>query len=143
VSGKPGTGHLSNPRRQFIATTILENPSKAGTSVNLTSAEAQEQEHELEVVVSAYIGSMPFVWIDVADDGAPMSARGTIERNSVGLLSNYPADIALNRTSPGWLGRYCDRERVRASGLWNNNHVDEGHDPTFLQVLAKYVAASK
>jgi hypothetical protein len=39
------------------------------------------------------------------------------------------------------LGTRSDRERVRASGLWNSNHVDEGYDPAFLDKLEQLVAA--
>ena len=30
-------------------------------------------------------------------------------------------------------------EKVRASGLWNSNHVDEGYEPAFLETLAHWV----
>ena len=41
------------------------------------------------------------------------------------------------------LGARSDRERVRASGLWNNNHVDEGYDPAFLDEMAALVDAER
>jgi hypothetical protein len=56
------------------------------------------------------------------------------------LLSNY-GKKPLDPASPGWLGRHCNRERVRGSGLWNSNHVDEPYDPAFLDRLAQLVAA--
>ena len=77
---------------------------------------------------------MPFVWLTVDDTPGPESLRVTVERNSIALLSNYNRD-SLDPASPDWLGGYSDRERVRISGLWNNNHVDETHDPDFLVAL--------
>jgi hypothetical protein len=59
-------------------------------------------------------------------------------RNSIALLSNdrkEPRDEPLS----GWLGHHCDRERVRSSGLWNSNHVDESYDPAFLETLERLI----
>lgn len=98
-----------------------------------------DQEHSLELAVSAYIRSMPVLRIDVSDAAEPESDRGLTERNSIGLLSNFSRP-SLDAASEQWLGRCCDRERVRGSGLWNNNHVDENYEPSFLAVLKKYVA---
>jgi hypothetical protein len=35
--------------------------------------------------------------------------------------------------------RHCDRDRVRASGLWKQNHIDESYDPAFLDDLERLV----
>jgi hypothetical protein len=61
-----------------------------------------------------------------------------IERNAIALLSNYNKP-AIDPPSTEWLGQYCDRERVRLSGLWNNRHVDEEYDPQFLTLIERYV----
>jgi hypothetical protein len=53
-------------------------------------------------------------------------------------LSNFK-EAPLDPPSPQWLGHHCDRERVRASALWNQNHVDESYDPDFLQDLERLV----
>ena len=77
---------------------------------------------------------MPFLFLGVEDEPGPASERGFIERNAIALLSAFreaPPDSA----SPGWLGRSSDRERVRLSGLWNNNHVDEAYDASFLDLM--------
>ena len=81
---------------------------------------------------------MPFLWLSVDDVAGPMSDRGLIERNSIALLSNY-GKPAIDPPSPGWLGNDCNRERVRLSGLWNNNHVDEPYDPEFLEIMERHV----
>lgn len=97
-------------------------------------------EHPLEVAVSLYIRAMPFLWLDVGDDPDPRSHRGVIERNSIALLSNYTRPV-IDPPSGDWLGRFCDRERVRMSGLWNNNHVEESYDSAFFALLEKYIYA--
>ena len=53
---------------------------------------------------------------------------------------------AIDRTpvdppSSSWLGHHCNRERVRKSGLWNSNHVDETYDPTYLKELERLTDA--
>lgn len=95
-------------------------------------------ELELECAVSRVIGNMPFLWLSIGDEPGPDSLRGRIERNSIALLSNFRKP-PLDSPSSQWLGHDCDRERVKASGLWNQNHVDVGYDPFFLDDLEKLV----
>jgi hypothetical protein len=104
--------------------------------------EAREQvliaERPLEGAVSDYIRQMSILWLSVDDAAGPQSDRGKIERNAIGLLSNYNR-VVIDSPSVGWLGYHCDRERVRNSGLWNNNHVDEDYDAQFLDLMERYV----
>lgn len=97
-------------------------------------------ERVLEQEVSQMIRGMPFLWLAVPDDAGPDSLRGVIERNAIALLSNYDRP-PLDPPSPHWLGHHSDRVRVRRSGLWNQNHVDERHDPAFLRTLDGLVSA--
>lgn len=78
----------------------------------------------------------------IEDEAGPESERGYIERNSIALLSNYHKP-ALDAPSSNWLGHYCTRERVRQPGLWNQNHVDEGYDPAFLDNLHRLVKSAE
>lgn len=98
----------------------------------------REAERELESRVSGVIWQMPFLFLSVDDLPGPHSLRGFIERNAIALLSNAGKE-PLDPPSQGWLGRSCPRQRVRASGLWNQNHVDERYDPAFLDVLTNLV----
>jgi len=91
-----------------------------------------EREHEIRV--SEYLSGMKLLFVEVPDDPGRDSARGTIERNAIALLSGY-LKPAPDQPSADWLGHYSGRERVRRSGLWNNNHVDEAYDPDFLNLL--------
>lgn len=102
----------------------------------------REKERRLEELVSRTIGQMPFLWLEVPDPPGPDSLRGYIERNAIALLSNYNSPV-LDAPSPSWLGTHCNREKVRASGLWNQNHVDESYDPAFLDELERLVRKMK
>ena len=77
---------------------------------------------------------MPFLYLDIDDVPSPDSLRGVIERNSIALLSNFQKS-PIDPPSQDWRGLRCNREKVRLSGLWNQNHVDEVYDPAFLQIL--------
>jgi hypothetical protein len=92
----------------------------------------------LECEVSGVIGAMPFLWLGIDDEAGPASLRGYVERNAIALLSNYRKE-PLDEPSSGWLGHHRDRERVRSSGLWNSNHVDESCDPAFLETLERLI----
>ena len=81
---------------------------------------------------------MPFLWLDVGDEPGPASQRGLIERNAIALLSGY-SERARDPPSTGSIGYSSDRERVRRSGLWNNHHVDEDYDSSFLDVFARRI----
>jgi hypothetical protein len=96
-------------------------------------------ERALECAVSQVIGAMPFLWLAIDDEAGPQSLRSYIERNAIALLSNYNKQ-PIDPPSPGWLGRRCDRDRVKNSGLWNSNHVDEPYDSAFLDKLDELVS---
>ena len=100
--------------------------------------DVRSAEADLERLVSAHIGEMKILCLDVGDDPSPASLRGTIERNAIALLSNYSGS-SIDPASPGWLGRLSGREKVRRSGLWNNRHVDESYDPSFLDAVERLI----
>ena len=102
-------------------------------------SEVKKYEHALECEVSRVIGGFPFLWVSIDDDAGPDSMRGWIERNSIALLSNFDKPL-LDPPSQNWLGRCCDREKVKSAGLWNSDHVDELYDPAFLDELEGLVA---
>ena len=76
-------------------------------------------------------------------DPSAVSMRGFVERNAIALLSNL-AKPPLDQASGNWRGNSCDRGkgRVRDSGIWNQNHVDEAYDPEFLNLLERLVNES-
>jgi hypothetical protein len=93
-------------------------------------AEIRAGELALEREVSKTIGAMRFLWLSIDGEPGDQSERGYIERNAIALLSNYGKE-PLDPASPTWLGRCCNRPRVRESHLWNNNHVDEDYESSF------------
>jgi hypothetical protein len=99
-------------------------------------------EVDLERQVSEMIGNMRFLWLSIEDEPGPESRRRYVEKNSIALLSNYNKP-PLDPPSTTWLGNFCNRERVRKSGLWNQNHVEEAYNPTFLDDLDHLVAGTK
>lgn len=99
-------------------------------------------EQPVEQVVSKMLGAMKLLWIPIEDAPGPGSLRGYIERNSIALLSNYRG-TAIDPPSGNWLGRLSNREKVKQSGLWNSNHVDEVYEPTFLNVLDRLAGECK
>lgn len=110
----------------------------AARRLGMTRAEVKEAEADLERRVSRVIGRMPFLWLCVPDAPGPESARGRIERGAIALLSNAVSPVA-DPASGNWLGAHCDRPAVCASGLWNNNHVEERYDPRFLDEMEAFI----
>jgi hypothetical protein len=111
--------------------------SSWGQGSTATSA-IRLKERPLEEGVSNFLGAMTFVCLPVLDPPGKESARGVIERNSIALLSNLNKPTS-DIQSTSWLGHYSGRERVRRSGLWNNNHVDEVYDPQFLHLFENLI----
>ena len=118
---------------------VGSDPGTAARRLGVDRARVKSAEADLEARVSRYIGEMPFLWLDVGDEPGSASQRGLIERNAIALLSGY-GERALDPPSVGWLGQFSDRERVRRSGLWNNNHVDEDYASSFLDMLEERIA---
>jgi hypothetical protein len=114
------------------------DPRAAAHSLGQAREQVLVAERPLEGAVSDYIRQMCILWLSVDDAAGPQSNRGKIERNAIGLLSNYNK-TTIDPPSTGWLGNHCDRERVRKSALWNNNHVDEEYDSKFLDLMEWYV----
>ena len=113
---------------------VGSDAGEAARRLGLDRATVRRDETELERQVSKCIGQMPFLWLGVDDLPGAASMRGVIERNAIALLSHArtpAADVPSDR----WLGAFSDRERVRASGLWNSRHVSEIHDPSFLDAM--------
>jgi len=112
--------------------------SAAAMEFGIDKAELRESEKPLERKVSRYIGHMPFLWLGIDDAPGPASLRAVIEKNSIALLSNFERE-RQDPPSQSWLGNNSDRDRVRRSGLWNSNHVDEMYYPDFLAALKQQI----
>lgn len=98
------------------------------------NSSVREREFPLEQAVSSIVGGMPFLWLAVAG----REDRAYIERNTTALLSNYER-LALDSPSGSWLGYCSPREKVRGSGQWSSEYVEDLHAPEFLHVLESAV----
>jgi len=101
----------------------------------------REAEYSLEMAVTHKIGMMPFLWVNVDDEPHRESARGVIESGTIALLSNFDRE-PIDQASSGWLGHHANRDAVKASGLWNVNHVAGPPINDFLPVLSHFVDAT-
>ncbi len=119
-------------------TSAIEAERKTGIPKDVLKA----CERPLESTVSQYIRSMPFLWIAADDPPGPESNRAVIERNSVALLSNY-AKNSLDPPSSHWLGSYSSHRKVKESGLWNNDYVNDRYESQFLDLLEKLGADTR
>ena len=137
-----GGNHRGSIFRLIVGTALIDRDgiecstwdNRRGTA----PPEVRQCEQPPELAVSDVIGEMPFLWLDVDDAPGPASLRGYIEKNAIALLSNY-GKRPIDPPSRSWLGCHCNREKVRDSGLWNSNHVDEPYDPGFLDTLADLI----
>jgi hypothetical protein len=141
-----GGNHRGSIFRLHVGTAIIERNGLHTATWSKGSSARKEitiQEDPIEKLVSQHIGQMPFLWVDVDDETGPESMRGYIERNAICLLSNYGKHEAIDAPSSSWLGNHAWRDKVKLSGLWNVNHVDEEYDPAFLEVMKRYVEEIK
>ena len=136
-----GGNHRGSIFRLIVGQSLIERDGRVfprwGKGNNAPS-EVRESERPMERTVSAAIGDMPFLWLSVDDEPGPDSLRGYIERNAIALLSNYGRE-PIDPPSRQWLGHHSDRERVRLSGLWNNNHVEDDYTPEFLDTMERLI----
>ncbi len=117
---------------------VKSDLSNAAKALGMDREAIRNAEQPLEEAVSRHIGAMPFLWLDIGDAPSPDSHRGYIERNAIALLSNRGRP-PLDPASAGWLGGYSNRADVSESGLWNQRHVAETHDPGFISALSQIV----
>ncbi|WP_182882066.1 MULTISPECIES: hypothetical protein [unclassified Microbispora] len=133
ISGtNPGGGNQRGSIfRRHVGYALLASgdwPSEIAQSWPKTHVTARQRQAEspLELAVTALIAAMPLLWLDVPD----RDIRRKIEANSIALLSRRIGGI--DPPSPTWLGLHAANDKVRSSGLWNSNHVDDEYDPAFL-----------
>jgi hypothetical protein len=144
VGGRnPGTGnHRGSVFRQHVGTALLASHSYPVETLHSwlaakPSEPFREVEFEVERAVSNYIGRMPVLWLEVPTRTDGSSDRGIIEVNAIALLSRRVG--GADAPSSGWLGQWANSEKVRTSGIWNVNHVDESYDPGFLDVFDSFI----
>lgn len=104
------------------------------------SRQIRAKEHLLEIEVSKYVCSMPFIWIAIRDGPRGRNQKKYIERNAIALLSNFDyKDYPIDSTSPNWLGLSSGSESIRSSGLWNINHLSGNNDIGFINEMERII----
>ena len=135
-----GGNHRGSIFRLLVGSTLKDSACATWGVNSSAPKDIRLQEDAIEQEVSRIIGAMPFLWLAADDAPGPNSVRVVIERNSIALLSNL-GKSPLDPPSAAWRGNACDRGKARVtdSGLWNQNHVDETYDPTFLDKMEALV----
>jgi hypothetical protein len=142
-----GGNHRGSIFRLHVGKALLarggfDGQAVATWGVGASAAKAvREAEYPIELAVSRYIRAMTVLWVSVPGDAGTTSDRKLIEANAIALLTNRQRE-PIDPPSPGWLGRLSRHSAIRESGLWNVQHVDERHDPGFLNVLEGYVRST-
>lgn len=125
----PGGGdHRGSSFRHHVGTALLNraewgDASRSWGRGSASTPEIRTQEVPLELAVSQVIRVMPLLWLGVPEP----EDRSTIHRDLIALLSNLDRD-PVDPPSPTWLGSSAEDQAIRASGLWNVEHVDEQPD---------------
>jgi hypothetical protein len=137
-----GGNHRASIFRSHVGTALIRSGDwPDGLLQAWTSAtrrpEWADLEDQVERQVSQHIRAMPFLWLPVPNHPNGASDRGYIEKDSIALLSCRTG--GADQPSSGWLGRHANSEKIRQSGLWNSNHVDDQYEPRYLVVLADLV----
>ena len=137
-----GGNHRGSIFRLIVGTALIEKHGYEYPSwddrKSAAPAVIRRAESPLECEVSCTLGSMSFLWLPVEDRPGPRSKRGYVERNAIALLSNLGKE-PIDPPSTSWLGHYCNRPRVKASGLWNANHVEDNYGGEFLDEFERLV----
>ena len=147
VAGRhPGGGnHRASVFRHHVGTALMKRddwPHEIARNWGGSNAVRNIRESEVpyERAISNHIGNMPFIWLGINDEPGPDSLRGYIERNSIALLSYYQRiRNPIDPHSSHWLGQWAQSEKIRLSGLWNVNHVDQNFDDQFFIVLKSLI----
>ena len=145
AGSNPGGGnHRGSIFRRHVGSALLAKRGDLDLLASWLAAKPlsgqRDAEREAEVEVSRVIRAMPFLWLNVPTLPNSGSDRGFLERNLIALLSTLTG--SAEAASPLWLGHHAVGAKVRASSLWNVNHIDETFDPRVLDVLDSYVLAT-
>lgn len=140
--GSRGGAHRSSVFRLHVGSAILSRTSRQDQFTHWgqgmhANKEILAAEASLESEVSAYIGSMEVLYLDVNDAPSPASDRAYIERNAIALLSRTGSTV--DPSTESWLGLFSPSLAIRRNGLWNLNYVNGDYDQDFLKVLKYYV----
>lgn len=143
AAGTGGGNQRGSIFRRLVGSAIIERDGLNYPSWDAygqtAPSEVRRIEQPVQQAVSKVIGEMPLLWLAIEDEPGPKSLRRVIESNSIALLSNHKRH-PLDSPSSTWLGHHCNRVKVRDSGLWNQQHVEDDYDSSFLDKLEHLIA---
>lgn len=139
-----GGNHRGSVFRKRVGEAFLERDSAHDDYPHWGEGSTAKRDRRLEELdmerrVSDYLRDLPFLWLNVDDEPSADSQRAVIERNTIALLSNYRRETVDARAAD-WLGTHSRSEKIRESGLWNVNHVDETYDSAVLDDVSEAIA---
>jgi hypothetical protein len=85
-----GGNHRGSIFRRLVGEALIARgdcPPCASWGVKSDICKAADAEKSVEAAVSAYLGRLPFLWLQVEDEPGPKSLRSFIERNVIALVS--------------------------------------------------------
>ncbi len=147
-AGHGGGSHRSSIFRSHLGRALLRRGDLGAVSLSTwgvgqsAPADIRNAEATLERQVSAIVGGMKLLWLDVPDAPGPRSDRAYLERNIIGLLSRTNLLSPHSQPVVTWLGDLSDEWRIAVSGLWNLDHLFARPRPEFLDVLECYINAT-
>ena len=131
--------HPRNPRKGklgIIKESMEEHGFYGAVYVQRSTGHIVVGNHRYRVAKSLGAEEIPVIWLEIDDEPGPDSLRGYIERNSIALLSNYHrSNNPIDPPSESWLGQWAKSGKVKQSGLWNSNHVDENFNENLFEVF--------
>jgi len=104
---------------------------------DVDTTSVREQEHPLEQRVSEYIGSLPFLVLDVPGEPGPQSDRASIEQRLISTFSFHHRTHDLG--DDDWLGVDSPKPEIFRSRLWNINHVEGFASADVVYDVDKYI----
>jgi hypothetical protein len=139
--------HRSSVFRELIGYSLMTkrnlNMTHWGQRALKSDKQILNSEQALEREVSRYLREMRFTILEIPGEASKDNDRAFIERNAIGLLSNYQKEI-IDPASENWLGRLCCKPKIRESGLWNSKDVEIATiDPSFVTKMEDYLRRMK
>ena len=117
---------------------IKGSRSAASLATGASLAQLAAAEQPVEAAVSRQLAALQVACVPVEDEPGPNSLRGVIERGAIALLAEASRRGSAKH-GPNWLGHWSNRRAVVASGLWNQNHVEEPWSESFIEALEESV----
>lgn len=108
---------------------------------DVDTTSVREQEHQLEQRVSEYIGSMPFLVLNVPGEPGPQSDRAYIEQRLISTFSYNHRTHDLGGSDR--LYSESPRPEIFRSRLWNINHVEGFASADVVHDVDKYIESTE